>query len=60
MASFFFPLIYQTTGLPKIKEPTSAAEKTKSIIAEIGPRIVWEFSRRLPFITFKKIPISAM
>ena len=39
-ASFFWFSIYIKTGLPKIKAPVMAADKTKRSKIKIGPRIV--------------------
>jgi len=40
IASLFLPSKYQITGLPNIKIPVNAAEKTKSISIAIGINIV--------------------
>jgi len=37
--SFFFPSKYQMAGLPKMRAPTSATEKTRSISITTGMKI---------------------
>ena len=60
MASFFFPSTYICTGLPSIKNPVKAAEKTKSKSMAIGANIAFAFPNFASVPRYMKNPTATI